>query len=301
VVLIEARILQLTINPQFDYGIDWGAFFSTSGNGTIGDIDLRGAFPIDSVISSAANLNTVGRLMIGTVGSDDYALELKALKQIQKTNLLASPRLMVLDRQEATIDIGDTIPYVVTTTTGTGNNVSISEEIKFVAVGLSLVVTPIIHDDGFITMKISPKISSQTGTLTTPAGASIPIVNASSMESTVVVKDGVTVILGGLRRDDYSQDDQGLPYLSDVPILGHLFKRRENDVRKTEIVVFITPKIVTGGKNVTGEPLGIKQTRTEKKKPEKDPLPNVFDPNRLQMAKEPEDAAGLQVQAEVVT
>ncbi|OGW80379.1 MAG: hypothetical protein A2Z83_06860 [Omnitrophica bacterium GWA2_52_8] len=257
-VLIEARILQLTLNPKFDYGVDWESLFSTRSNHGIGDINLEGSFPIDSTISSAAAIGSVQRIAIGVLDSDDEsAFEFRAMKQISQTNTLANPRLMVLDRQEATISIGDTIPYVITTTTGTGNNVSISENIKFIEVGISLSVTPVIHDDGFITMTIKPELSSQTGTLTTPASARIPIVNASTFSSTVVVKDGVTVILGGLRRDEMIEDTQGFPYLQDVPIVGHLFKSRDEEIKKTEIVVFITPKIVNGGTNVTGEPLPI--------------------------------------------
>jgi general secretion pathway protein D len=170
---------------------------------------------------------------------------------------------MVLDRQEAKINIGDTIPYVVTTSTVTGNNVVTSEDIKFINVGVSLVVLPTIHEDNYITLSIRPEISSRTGNLETPDGNLIPIVNSSSMESTLVVKDGVTVILGGLRRDEYEETNKGVPYLMDVPLLGRLFQNRKEELRKTEIVVFLTPKIVTGGKDMSGEPLDIKKNPRE--------------------------------------
>lgn len=260
-VMVDVRILQLTLNPKFDFGIDWEKTFQRSGNKILKDMDFRGAFPISSTVSTATTLGTVGKIAIGSVSSNEVAAELKLLKQIQNANVLANPQLTILDRQEAKINIGDRIPYVVTTTTGTGNNVSVSEEIKFIDVGIIMNVTPVINDDGFITMKIRPEISSKTTDLTTPAGAKIPLVNTTFIESSVVVKDGMTIILGGLRRDDYSSTTKGLPRLMDAPVVGNLFKNRSESAQKTEIVIFITPRIITGDKDITREPLPLKPMR----------------------------------------
>jgi len=247
------------LNPTFDAGIDWQKTFSKSENEHARSLNFHNAFPIASTVSSASTLGSVGQIAFGNISDDEFSVELKAMKQIQHTKVLANPRLMILNRQEARINIGDKIPYVVTTTTGTGNNVSISEEIKFIDVGLLLVVKPVINDDGFITMSIRPEISSQTGTLTTPAGATIPQVNTTFLETTVVVKDGVSIIIGGLRRDDMTKTNKGLPYLMDVPILGQLFQSRDESIMKTEIVVFLTPKITDGSVDYTGQPLEIKR------------------------------------------
>jgi len=245
-VMIDVRILQLTINPKYDAGIDWNRVFTNSKNKLARSLDFQGAFPISSTVSTDDTLGTVGRVAIGNLTTDEFTAELKLLKQIEKTNTIASPRLMVLNRQESKINIGDRIPYVITTTTGTGTNVSVSEEIKFIDVGMILVVTPVINDEGYITMKIRPEISSRTGTLTTPTDNAIPIVNTTFLETNIVVKDGVTVILGGLRRDELTENTKGNPYLMNVPVVGNLFKSRSETTRKTEIVIFITPKIVTG-------------------------------------------------------
>lgn len=259
-VSVEARILQLTLNPTFDMGIDWQKAFTGSSKAALKNLTFRSAFPIDSAISSAAALNSVGQIAAGNIDEDEFSFELKALKGIENTKVLANPRLMILDRQEARINIGDKIPYVVTTTTGTGNNVSISEEIKFIDVGLLLVVKPVINEDGYVTMSIRPEISSRTGNLTTPAGATIPQVNTTFLETSVVVKDGVTIILGGLRRDDFTESTQGVPYMMDLPVLGGLFKSREESAQKTEIVIFLTPKIFEGDEDYTGRPLQIKRS-----------------------------------------
>jgi type II secretory pathway component GspD/PulD (secretin) len=258
-VLVEVRILQININPKFDYGIDWDSFFSQNKMNGYGPLDIRGSFPIDNNISTDTNLGTIGKIGYGIMGADSLVANIKMLKQVDKTNLLANPRLVILDRQEGKVNIGDTIPYVITTSTVTGNNTVKSEDIKFISVGLSLIVSPVVHDDGFITLTIRPEISSKTGELVTNEKNVIPIVNASSMESTLEIKDGVTVILGGLRRDEFNEKSQGLPYLMDIPLIGHLFKNRNESVTKTEIVVFLTPKIISGAVNVTGEPLDIKE------------------------------------------
>lgn len=251
-VLIETRILQLTLNPRFDSGIDWERVFNQRQ-----DLDFHGSFPIRSGVSTATNLSSVGRIAVGTLEDDNYSFEFKALLEVQNTKVLANPRLMILDRQEAKINIGDRIPYVVTTSTGTGANVSVSEDIKFIDTGIILVVTPTINDDGYITLQIRPEISSRTDTLVTPTENQIPIVNKTFIETSVIVRDGVTVILGGLRRDDLVENIKGFPFLMDIPLIGNLFKSRNESLQRSEIAILMTPKIVSGGTDVVDEPIPI--------------------------------------------
>ncbi len=257
-VLIEARILKLSLNPKYDFGINWEKTFENSPSKDLKNLDFRGAFPINSAISTATSLGTIGKIAAGKFDDTEFALELKALKQVEDTKVLANPRLMILNRQEAKINIGDRVPYVVTTSTGTGNNISVSEEIKFIDVGIMLAVTPIINDDGYISMKIRPEISSQTGTLTTPTKNQIPLVNTTFIETSVIVQDGVTIILGGLRRDDVGQKRMGIPFLMDLPYVGNLFKSIHDSIQRSEIVILLTPKIVSGDKDILDQPLSIK-------------------------------------------
>lgn len=254
-ILLDVRILQLTLNPQYDSGIDWEKTFRRLERPEmLRSLDIAGNFPIDTNLGA-----NVGKIAVGEIAADDFSLQIKALKQVQNTKVLANPRLMVVHNEEARINIGDRIPYVITTTTGTGNNTSVSEEIKFIDVGLSLVVTPRINDEGFITMSIRPEISSRTNTLVTPTNNQIPVVNTTFVESTVMVKDGMSVILGGLKRDDVSETSRGMPFVQDIPLLGNLFKNRNESVTRTEIVLFITPKITGGDTMMTDDPLPIKK------------------------------------------
>ena len=195
-VLVEARILQLTLNPTYDYGIDWEKLFKDH-NG----LDFKGSFPIDTTAGAPAATN-FGKIAVGSVSDGDLMADIRFLKQVTNTKVLANPRVMILNRQESKINIGDRTPYVVTTTTGTGTTASVSEEIRFIDTGINLAVTPTINDDGYITMKIRPEISSKVGTLETPTKNKIPVVNTTYIDTSIIVKDGVTIILGGLRRDD---------------------------------------------------------------------------------------------------
>lgn len=245
-VLIEVRILKLILNPQYHYGIDWSNPFGRAGSGTVRDFNVSQAFPIASAISGAGALTAVS---YGLTDPSLLQVQIKALEQVEDTRTIASPRLMVTNNEEAQIHIGDTIPYVTSTTTGTGDTATVSEEINFIDVGIKLNVTPTINEDGWVLLKIRPEISSQTATIETPQGATIPQINTTFVESTILVKDGYTVIIGGLKQLTNSATDKGVPGLSKLPLLGKLFSSRSKELEDTEIAIFLTPHIVTGDKS----------------------------------------------------
>ena len=113
---------------------------------------------------------------------------------------------------------------------------------SFIDVGVKLHVTPTIHDDGFVTMKIKPEISSEEPTLyPVPNSGSIPIVDTSEVQTTVRVKDGVTIIIGGLMKDELTNSKTQVPILGDLPIIGKAFRTEDRNVQKTEIVIFLPP------------------------------------------------------------
>ena len=277
-VLIETRILQLTLNPSFEFGIDWSKKFPVD---NINNFKITNIFsntglvdPADTSAGLDGGTTNFGRMTVGQVG-DNFAMRIKAMKEIQDTKVLAQPRLMVLDRQEAKINIGDRIPYVVSTTTASsGTQTGISQDVRFIDTGLMLAVTPIINDDGFVTLKIRPEISSKTGDVDSFVGVvgsgtdsrevsnKIPIVNSTVVESTVIVRDGVSAILGGLIRDEQTVNNKGVPYLMDIPILGNAFKSRTEAIKKTELVIIITPHIVSGEKDILNQPIAIKGNST---------------------------------------
>jgi len=161
---------------------------------------------------------------------------------------------MVTENEEAKILVGTREAYVTSTTTAGQTTSTIAEDVQFIDVGIQLTVTPSINQDGFVTMKIKPEVSSVVRTLVTSQKNEIPIVDTSTAETSVMVADGMTVILGGLRKDERKRTDKQVPKLGNLPFLGNaLFKQKDRDSTLSELVVFITPHIVFGDALVTGD------------------------------------------------
>lgn len=248
-VLIEVRILRIVLNPQYDAGINWSNPFGQA-DGSWNKLNLIQAFPISSTLSG---IGTLGSLTYGTSNQNLLQVNLKMLKQVNDARTIARPRLMVTNNEEANIHIGDTIPYVTSTTTGTGDTATVSEQINFIDVGIKLKVKPTINDDGMVTMKVRPEISSRTKDVLTPQGASIPQVNTTFVETTAIVKDGYTVIIGGLKQLVNTNNEKGLPGFMDIPIAGKAFKNEARSLEDTEICIFLTPHVVSGSTSVMDE------------------------------------------------
>ena len=193
--------------------------------------------------------------MFGFKGEQDN-LEgiLKFLRTIGETRVLSSPRLTVVNNQEAKIHVGERQAYVTTTTTTGQSTTSTAEAVTFVDIGIQLAVTPTINEDGFVTMKIKPEISSVTGSLITPSKNTIPIIDTSEAETTVMVKDGTTIVIAGLRKDENVNTNKRVPFLGDIPFLGRAFQNVNTSKTRTELLVLLTPKIIEGDHLVTGEP-----------------------------------------------
>lgn len=238
-VLIEAKIVQLALSDAYKMGVDW-------------EVMIRGYQMLDL----KSNLNILGakditakrgKLTIGVLSNDDYEVLIDALNTIGTTNILSSPHITAINNQEAKILVGSTQPYATTTTTTPSSGpTTTAESINFIDVGVKLYVTPTIHKDGFITMKIRPEVSSVLSTYTTSTNNQIPIVETSEAETTVMVRDGVTIIIGGLMKDEKKDTVNKIPFLGDVPLLGAAFRNTSKSTAKTELVIFLTPKIISG-------------------------------------------------------
>jgi type II secretory pathway component GspD/PulD (secretin) len=211
-----------------------------------------GAYPT-SVSSSTKTLP--GEMHVGMINNkQDFDVLIKYLQTLGRTQILSNPKLAVINNQEARIHVGEKQAYMTTTTTtGTGGITTIAEEVTFVDVGIQISVTPTINDDGYVTMKIKPEVSSVVSTLTTPSGNKIPIIDSSMAETTVMIKDGVTIVLGGLRKEEKVSSSEQVPILGKIPLLGFFFRSGRNSTERTELLVMITPHIVSGDVLTTGD------------------------------------------------
>jgi type II secretory pathway component GspD/PulD (secretin) len=228
-ILIEARILEVTLNAEDSYGIDWTNFFD-SGDGT-GIVGTRG---LDGVGSSDS------KGLFFEIARSDLTVALSALEQDGRIRTLSSPKLLALENEEASVIVGDRRGYSVTTTI---NQVT-TESIEFLESGVILRVTPHVDSQGRIMMDIHPEVS--TGVVDANG---IPSQTTTEVTTRLLVSSGQTIFVGGLIKQTLTETRSGVPILGRIPGLGLLFSSREMTSINTETIVMITPRIV-------GEALG---------------------------------------------
>jgi len=243
-VLISGEIIEVVIDDKFQSGIEWDKIFKSV---NMDNLDLIAKFPVTPALSA------YGKISVGTLAQDRYNIIMNMLNTYGSTKVLTRPRIVVVNKEEAKILVGTREAYVTSTQSQGQSTTLTSESVQFIDVGLKLAVVPTIGSDGFITMKIKPEVSSVQSTLTTTAGTTVPIVATSQSETVVKVQDGRMMIIAGLLKEEDTKGDTGLPKLSRMPILGHLFSTRTRRKKKTELVIFITPTIITGAVNVGRE------------------------------------------------
>jgi len=249
-VLIDAKILQITLNHEYQAGINWDAVFSGIKAQLGMNFNVITGSPIPTTASGAA---TAGGIHVGGMDTK-YSAEaiIKFLEKFGKTNLLASPRIVAVNNEEAKILVGTNQPYATsqTTTPATGAATT-SYQITFLDLGTKLYVTPTINRDGFVTMKVKPEVSSQGTPYTYGANQDkVPVVNTSQAETTVMAKDGTTIVIAGLIENREEEQVNQVPGLGNAPIVGSIFRNRTkgstDNPEKKELVIFLTPHIISG-------------------------------------------------------
>lgn len=236
-VLIEAKIIQITLDNENKLGVDWEYMIPHK----LKLLDLSSDF--DILQSSEKR----GKVTVGTVSGERYNILIEALNTVGVVDILSSPRIATVSGKEAKILVGSTEPYVTsTTTTPSSGPTTTAETVNFIEVGVKLFVTPTVHNDGFITMKIKPEVSTVVSTLSTGNNNTIPVVGTSEAETTILIKDGVTIVIGGLIQEEKRSTVKKIPFLGDIPFLGLAFKNSTDFVEKEEIVIFLTPTLITG-------------------------------------------------------
>ncbi len=257
-VLVEARIYDITSRDKLDLGIDWYAGRRTSWSGGYSSNDaievdtgpgtryidsrtdpsILGGFTGSEAGKTAAA--TLGYLNLGLLtNSINIDALLKAEQEITEAKLLANPRILVLDNEQATFDIVTEHPYAERTISGG----QVTETVNFKDVGIKLVVTPHVTRNGMIRLQIQPEFGIKIGDVQV-ASNNVPKVDTRKVNTIALVRDGRTVVLGGMRKKDISIQINKIPLLGDLPILGGLFRFEGEETAVTELVIFITPWIV---------------------------------------------------------
>jgi type IV pilus assembly protein PilQ len=189
--------------------------------------------------------NPAGSIALGLVGNNILVdLELSAAQAETQANIISSPRVITANQKEATIEQGIEIPYQQSASSG-------ATTIQFKKAVLSLKVTPQITPDNRIILDLDVRDDNVGTIVVASGGVNVPSINTREITTQVLVNDGQTVVLGGILQTTQREDDQKVPFLGDIPILGHLFKSTDHTDDKDELMIFITPKIVREGVSVT--------------------------------------------------
>ncbi len=254
-VLLEIKIIKVVLSDDFTMGVDWDKVFRDSG---MNGLNLGGAFAFPSTTTNYF------KIAAGD-STKSYSAVLQILQEYGETRNLSSPSIAVVSGQEAKMLVGTKQAYVTTTIETGGTTATTAAQVQFVDVGVSLYVTPTINDEGFVTMKIKPEVSNVDSQLEYQIAAdvtnTVPIVATTTTETTVMVKDGITIVIGGLRKDEKTKTVDKLPFLGDIPVLGSAFRKTIDKLEKQELVVFLTPHIVLGDKDVVDEKMKPKEVR----------------------------------------
>jgi type IV pilus assembly protein PilQ len=254
-VLVEATILQTAVNEANAFGID----FNVIGGLDFADIveplgavtsllkgsEAGGFQPGDNeaqgIQSTVGNTQGPGGLKIGVI-SNDISVFLRVLDEVTDSTVLARPKVMALNRQRAEVLVGARVGYLSTTATET----TTTQTVEFLDTGVQLIFRPFISKDGTIRMELKPSVSEASlRTVTDSNGALVTIPDELTREMTtnVRVRDGQTLVLGGLFRESTKVNRRQVPLLGDIPILGAVFQGQDDAVDRSEIIFLITPTI----------------------------------------------------------
>ena len=229
--MIQTIIVEANLDKSKQFGLEW-KFAQAKAFGNKGTTGSAGAnFGLQNANPPLQGFNY-------TLTGGDLSAFFNMLQTDTKFQVLSTPRIFTSNNMEAQINISQSIPYIVSTIEN--QNGTTSFNYAFQDVGMVLTVTPHITSNGYVTMDVTQTANDLQGYTTFNA----PIVNQREAETTVSVKDGETIILGGMIRNQVTSTVNKIPLLGSIPLLGELFTQKKNDHQKTELLVFLTPKVV---------------------------------------------------------
>jgi general secretion pathway protein D len=244
-VVIEGLIAQVTLTDNLSFGFSWS--LQT-------DLNIRNLSANLTGIPGGATLDNKagdGFTFVGTDPTGNVRARLTAALTSSKGKVLAAPHILVLDNREARIQVGSQIPiatsttsYVTTSTTENSN--PITSTIQYKDIGIILKVKPQINDSGLVSIELTQEVSS-VGKTATIAGQGFSSIDKTETTTNLIARDGETIIIGGLIREDATKEKNGIPLLSQIPIIGNLFSYTSKGTDRTELVILLTPRVIRSG------------------------------------------------------
>lgn len=288
-VLIEARIMEVSRNKLRDLGVEFGTgsdgksaiilerfkdkrtdppTWETYAQGTGQNYTLQvtpaNFVPQAAALSGVSPFNAGATFLFQKLLDTQFEVLIHMLEEDVSTNTLSAPRVIALNNQEASILVGTKYPIIKPEVSVETNQIIGASLDYYQDIGIQLNVIPQISEGGFINMVIHPAVSSQTGTVTqrTATGqilSQYPILSTREAETRILIRDGETIMLGGLLKDVKSDSIIGVPILSKLPFLGILFRRTVTNVDKIDLLIFLTARIIKPGQFTPEELEALKQ------------------------------------------
>ncbi len=239
-VLLEVLIAEVTLDKATQYGINWQLFTQRgiAGDSTRGfGIGVGPQTFSDTLLQGAQGLGV--RLV--RLASLDVRAILQALASRTNVRVLSTPRVLALNNEEARILVGSEVPFVQSTLSSF--NSVLNQVVQFRNVGTQLTVIPTVNNDGYVTFRVLQEVSALSQQ-TIQAAQNAPVITTREAETSAIVRNGHTIVIGGLIGETTQLIESGVPILKDLPILGFLFKSRSTSRQRTELAIFLTPYVV---------------------------------------------------------
>lgn len=247
-VVIEGLVAQVTLTDNLSMGVAWS--LKTDVNITNikpfnNNIDLSGIVTQNpsSLKVDPTSLSSTGFTFVGTDPSGIVRAYITALAKDSRAKVLAAPHILVSDNREARIQVGQQIPLVTSETNVTGTT-SIQRTIQYRDIGIILKVKPQVNESGLISLELSQEISSLGDAISIGEGTTQPTLNKTETTTNLVARDGQTIIIGGLIREDLTKSREGIPFLSKIPLLGWLFGTTSRVNSRVELILLLTPHVI---------------------------------------------------------
>ncbi len=233
-VLMEVTVAEVVLGRGTEFGINWATATGNANNnrgGQFGQPTVPDS--LDPIQDFVARVTRLGKIDVRAV--------LRTLASTSTVKVLSTPEILAVNNREARILVGSKVPFIASTRLG--NDVAIDRAVQYQDVGTQLTLIPTINDDGYVSVQLLQEVSSLTNQ-TVQAALNAPVITTREASTRAIVRDGQTVVIGGLIGTSQERIESGVPILRDLPLLGYLFKRQTTSKARTELAIFITPYIV---------------------------------------------------------
>jgi len=228
-VLFEVTVAEIVLGQAQEFGVDWSVFGSRT------TVTSGRPAPLDTVTPTQDfSLRAV------SIDRADVRAVLRALASTSSVRVLSTPEILAVNNREASIVVGSRIPFIASTRLG---DFAVDRSVQYEDVGTTLTIIPTINADDYVSVQILQEVNSLTNQVIA-AALGAPVISTREASTRAIIRDGQTVVIGGLIGDSRDYLDRGIPFIKDIPLLGNLFKRRSEVLTRSELAIFVTPYVV---------------------------------------------------------